>query len=77
MGETLKYFIMNTLKKPNRVLICQIFVQVEQLNSYLKTLPCMYYIPKAIQAMKKTFPLKDANLATHFVHVSGQVANSV
>ena len=46
-GEGLKYYITNTLKKPNRVSIRQFFVQVEQLNSYLETLPCLYYSPKA------------------------------
>jgi hypothetical protein len=32
VGETLKYYIMNTLKKPNQVSIHQVFVQVEQHN---------------------------------------------
>eukprot|EP00804_Cyclotella_cryptica_P008126 CCRYP_004607-RC/>CCRYP_004607-RC protein AED:0.50 eAED:0.70 QI:0/0/0.33/1/0/0/3/204/214 len=36
-GKALKYYITNTLKKPNRVSIHQFFVQVEQLNSYLET----------------------------------------
>eukprot|EP00804_Cyclotella_cryptica_P007807 CCRYP_001401-RA/>CCRYP_001401-RA protein AED:0.43 eAED:1.00 QI:0/0/0/1/0/0.5/2/0/261 len=49
-GEALKYYITNTIKEPNRVSIRQFFVQVEQLNSYLKTLPCLYYSPKANQA---------------------------
>ena len=53
------------IEKPNRVLICQFFVQVEQLNSYLYTLLCLYYSPKANQATKKSLPLDDANLTTH------------
>ena len=44
-GKALKYYIMNTLKKPNRVSTCQFFVQVEQLN--LETLSCLFYSPKA------------------------------
>ena len=36
-GKALKYYIMNTLKKPNRVSIHQFFVRLEQLNSYLET----------------------------------------
>ena len=64
-GETLKYYIMNRLIKPNQVLICQFFVHVEQLDSYLETLPRLYYCPKANQAMKKILPLDDTNLATH------------
>jgi hypothetical protein len=46
-GEALKYYIMNTLRKPNRVPINQFLVRVEQLNSYLKMLPCLYYSPSA------------------------------
>lgn len=68
-GETLKYYITNTLKKPNRVPIRQFFVRVEQLNSYLETLPCLYYSPKANQATKKVLPLDDTVLATHFLHM--------
>ena len=66
-GEALKYYITNMLKKPNRVSIHQFFAGVEQLNSYLETLPCLYYIPKASQATKKVLPLDDANLVTHWL----------
>jgi hypothetical protein len=68
-GETLKYCITNTLKKPNRVLIHQFFVRVEQLNSYLKTLPCLYYSPSTNQAMKKVLPWDAANIATHLLRM--------
>eukprot|EP00804_Cyclotella_cryptica_P028379 CCRYP_016425-RA/>CCRYP_016425-RA protein AED:0.39 eAED:1.00 QI:0/0/0/1/1/1/2/0/371 len=61
-GEALKYYITNTLKKPNRVLI-------QQLNSYLETLPCLYYSPKANQATKKVLPLDDADLLTHLLRM--------
>eukprot|EP00804_Cyclotella_cryptica_P027897 CCRYP_003796-RA/>CCRYP_003796-RA protein AED:0.34 eAED:1.00 QI:0/0/0/1/1/1/2/0/430 len=67
VGEALKDYITNMLKKPNRVLIHQFFVQVEQLNSYLETLPCLYYSPKANQATKKILPLDDVDLATHLL----------
>ncbi len=62
-GEALKYYITNTLKKPNRVSIHQFFVRVEQLNSYLETLPCLFNSPKANQATKKVLPLDDGHLA--------------
>eukprot|EP00804_Cyclotella_cryptica_P002897 CCRYP_020869-RA/>CCRYP_020869-RA protein AED:0.31 eAED:0.75 QI:0/0/0/1/1/1/3/0/338 len=62
-GEALKYYITNTLKKPNRVSI------LEQLNSYLETLPCLFYCPKANQATKKVLPLDDADLATHLLRM--------
>ena len=64
-GEALKYYITNTLKKPNRVSICQFFVRVEQLNSYLETLPCLFYSPKTNLTTKVVLPLVDADLATH------------
>ena len=67
VGEALKYYITNMLKKPNWVLIHHFFVQVEQLNSYLETLPCLYYSPKANQATKKVLPLDDVDLATHLL----------
>ena len=68
-GKALKYCIMNTLKKPNWVSIHQFFVQVEQLNSYLETLPCLFYSPKANLTTKEILPLDDADLATHLLHV--------
>ena len=45
----------------------QFFVQLEQLNSYLETLPCLQYSLKANQATKKVLPLDDADLATHLL----------
>eukprot|EP00804_Cyclotella_cryptica_P028868 CCRYP_008447-RA/>CCRYP_008447-RA protein AED:0.41 eAED:0.75 QI:0/0/0/1/1/1/2/0/300 len=53
----------------HEVSIRQFFVRVEQLNSYLETLPCLYYSPKANQATKKVLPLDDADLATHLLRM--------
>ena len=47
--------------------IHKFFVRVEQLNSYLETLPCFYCSLKANQATKKVLPLDDADLATHLL----------
>jgi hypothetical protein len=69
VGKALKYYIMNTLRKPNWIPIHQFLVRVEQLNSYLETLPCLYYSPSANQVTKKVLPLDDANLATHLLHM--------
>ena len=55
-GEALKYYITNTLKKPNRVSIRQFFVRVEQLNSYLETLPCLFYSSKENPTTKEYCP---------------------
>ena len=68
-GETLKYYITNTLRKPNRVSICQFLVRVEQLNSYLKNLPCLYFSTSANQVTKMVKPLDDADLATHLLRM--------
>ena len=57
------------MKKPNWFLICQFFVQVEQPDSYLETLPYLHYSPKANQVTKKVLPLDDADLATHLLQM--------
>jgi len=54
--ETHKYYIMNALKKPNQVLICEFFVPTEQLNSYLEMLPCLYYAQRPIKQPKRYCP---------------------
>ena len=64
-GKAFKYYIKNSLRKPNRILICQFLVEVEQLNSYLKTIPCLYYSPSVKQATKQVLPLDDTDLTTH------------
>ena len=64
MGKTPKFYITNTLKKPNWVAIHQFSVCVKQLNSCIKILPCLPYSPKANQATKKILPFDDANLET-------------
>jgi len=69
VGEALKYYITNTLKKPNWVSIRQFFIQVEQLNCYLETLPCLFNSPKANQATKRVLPLDDADLTTHLLRM--------
>ncbi len=42
-AETKRYYISNCLKKPNWVPIRQFVQRVQQLNSYLELLPCLYY----------------------------------
>jgi hypothetical protein len=68
-GEALKYYIKNALRKHNQIPIRQFLVQVEQLNSYLETLPCLYCSPSENQATKQILPLDNANLATHLLHI--------
>ncbi len=61
-AEAVKFYITNTLKKPNRVPIWQFFVRVEQLN-----LPSLFQSPKAKSATKPAMPLEDADLAMHWL----------
>jgi hypothetical protein len=42
-AEQERYYIMNMLKKPQRISICQFAQRVVQLNSYTTQLPCWYY----------------------------------
>ena len=69
VGKALKYYITNTLRNPNCILIRQFLVRVEQLNSYLETLPYLYYSPSANQATKQVLPLDDADLTMHLLHM--------
>ena len=68
-GESLKYYITNTLRKPNRVSIHQFLVRVKQLNSYLENLPCLYFSTSANQVTTMVKPLDDAKLATRLLHM--------
>ena len=67
--KALKYHITNTLRKPNQIPICQFLVGAEQLNSYLKTLPCLYYSPSTNQATKQVLPLDNTDLMMPLLHM--------
>ncbi len=62
-AETQRYYISNVLKKPQRVPVRAFFQRVEQLNSYLLRLPCLYDSPKAIATTKSIVPYDDSELA--------------
>ena len=66
-AEVVKLYITNTLKKPKRVQIWQFFVQVEQLNSYLKNLLSSLQSLKVNLTTKMVMPIKDADLVTHLL----------
>ncbi len=44
-------------------------MQDKQLNSYLKTLTCLYYNPSMNQATQQVLPLDDADLAMHLLRM--------
>ena len=68
-AEAVKFYITNKLKKPNRVPMWQLFVQMEQLNSHLENLPSLFQRLKANSATKPVTPLEDADLATHLLRM--------
>jgi hypothetical protein len=41
-AEQEKYYILNLLKKPQRLNVCQFVRHVEQLNAYIAYMPCFY-----------------------------------
>ena len=47
----------------------QFFKRIEQLNSYLETLPCLYYSPKTNSVTKLVEPLDDSNLTTYLLRM--------
>jgi len=65
--EALKYYITKALRKPNPIPIHQFLVGVEQFNSYLKTLPCLYYSPITNQATEQILSLDNADLMTQLL----------
>jgi hypothetical protein len=63
-AERQKVYISNTLKKPQRVPVRYFFQRVEQLNGYLRHLPCLYNSPHASPVTSSVMPFDDAELAT-------------
>jgi hypothetical protein len=51
------------LKKPQRVTVRAFFTRVEQLNSFVLLLSCLYNSPRATQATKPVAPFNEAELA--------------
>ena len=62
-AEQQKFYISNVLKKPQRVTVRAFFTRVEQLNSFVSLLPCIYNGPRATQATKPVAPFDEAELA--------------
>jgi hypothetical protein len=51
-AEQEKYYILNVLKKPQRVYARQFVRRVEQLNAYIAQMPCFNYSPNANASTK-------------------------
>jgi hypothetical protein len=68
-AETLRFYISNGLKKPNRVPIRDFVRRVERLNGYLSLLPCLYYSSKAAKSTKVVGPFDDPDMASHILRM--------
>jgi hypothetical protein len=69
-AEQEKYYILNVLKKPQRVKVCQSVHRVEQLNSYIAQMPCFYYSPNANASTKpENILFTEAELGSHVLHM--------
>jgi hypothetical protein len=61
-----KYYILNVLKKPQRVNVRQFVRRVEQLNACIAPMPFFYYSPNANASIKlKNIPFTEAELGAH------------
>jgi hypothetical protein len=58
-----RFYISNVLKKPQQVMVSYFFQRVEQLNSYLLHLPCIYDSPCVTAATKPVQSFDEAELA--------------
>jgi hypothetical protein len=69
-AEQEKYYILNVLKKTQRVNIHQFVRCVEQLNAYIAQMPCFYYGPNANASTKpENVPFMEAELGRHMLRM--------
>jgi hypothetical protein len=69
-AEQEKYYILNVLKKPQRVNVRQFVRRVEQLNAYISQMPCFYYSPIANASTKpKNVLFTAAELGAHVLRM--------
>ncbi len=69
-AEQEKYYILNVLKKPQRINVRQFVRHVEQLNAYIAQMPCFYYSPNANASTKtKNVLFTEAELGAHVLRM--------
>jgi hypothetical protein len=69
-AEQEKYYILNVIKKPQCVNMCQFVRPVEQLNAYIAQMPCFFYSPNAnASAKSQNVPFNKAELGAHVLHM--------
>ncbi len=70
VAEQEKYYIMNVLKKPQRIPVRQFICRVEQLNAYIAQMPCFYYSPSTNASTKpENIPFTEAELGAHVLRM--------
>ncbi len=78
VAEQEKYYIINVLKKPQRINVRQFVLHVEQLNVYIAQMPCFYYSPHANASTKpENVPFAEAELGSCAAYVSTYLAGPV
>jgi hypothetical protein len=69
-AEQEKYYILNVLKKPQRINVRQFVRRVEHLNAYITQMPCFYYSPHANASTKpENVPFTEAELGAHVLRM--------
>jgi hypothetical protein len=69
-AEQENYYILNVLKKPQRINVRQFVCRVEQLNVYTAQMPYFYYSPNANASTKpENVPFTEAELGAHVLHM--------
>ena len=60
--ESLKFYILNSLKKPNKMRIHHFVQCVMQLNIYIEELPCLFYSPSMSLQTQRVYSYTDPEL---------------
>jgi hypothetical protein len=69
-AEQEKYYILNVLKKPQRINVRQFVRCVEQLNAYIAQMPCFFYSPNANTSTKpENVPFMEAEWGAYVLRM--------
>ena len=65
----MRVYILNCLKKPNKVQIRKFVQCVLQLNNYVEDLLCLFYSPSASSHTQKVYSFMDSELACNILRM--------
>jgi hypothetical protein len=69
-AEQERYYLINVLKKPQRISVHQFVQHVKQLNSYIVRLPCWFYSPSVKPTtILANDPFTKADLVSHVLRI--------